>query len=218
MLDEQRIKLDFRAKTPLYIQLIEQLRLQIESGQFQAEEQLPPVRILAQKLRVNFNTVARAYRILDMEGWISTQQGRGTYLTAQSWASPAALNLPPPPPLISVLPNQEERIEQILNAATQQGIEPEDLLAYLQARYSEQDLQAETQRPLPQDLPTPSPHRIPRPKRTPHRKWDHRPVNAAQRGRPAEPGAEQTRTIAESRESKQPGHSVRKTNRIVHKK
>jgi GntR family transcriptional regulator len=43
-------------------------------------DQLPTVRALAQELRVNFNTVARAYRLLDEAGVISTQQGRGTYI------------------------------------------------------------------------------------------------------------------------------------------
>ena len=44
-------------------------------------DQLPTVRALAEELRVNFNTVARAYRILDEARIISTQQGRGTYIT-----------------------------------------------------------------------------------------------------------------------------------------
>ena len=44
-------------------------------------DQLPTVRALAAELRVNFNTVARAYRILDEARIISTQQGRGTYIT-----------------------------------------------------------------------------------------------------------------------------------------
>ena len=44
-------------------------------------DQLPTVRALAEDLRVNFNTVARAYRLLDEARIISTQQGRGTYIT-----------------------------------------------------------------------------------------------------------------------------------------
>ena len=44
-------------------------------------DQLPTVRALASELRVNFNTVARAYRMLDEARIISTQQGRGTYIT-----------------------------------------------------------------------------------------------------------------------------------------
>ena len=44
-------------------------------------DQLPTVRAMASELRVNFNTVARAYRLLDEAHIISTQQGRGTYIT-----------------------------------------------------------------------------------------------------------------------------------------
>jgi DNA-binding transcriptional regulator YhcF (GntR family) len=85
MINFEQIQLDFRAKIPLYVQLSGQIRLQMEQGALRADEQLPPVRGLAERLRVNFNTVARAYRLLDIEGWISTQQGRGTYVTTQSW-------------------------------------------------------------------------------------------------------------------------------------
>jgi GntR family transcriptional regulator len=46
-------------------------------------DQLPTVRALALELRINFNTVARAYRILDEAGIISTQQGRGTFILEQ---------------------------------------------------------------------------------------------------------------------------------------
>lgn len=51
------------------------------SGMLKQGDQLPTVRALAEELRVNFNTVARAYRILDEARIISTQQGRGTYIT-----------------------------------------------------------------------------------------------------------------------------------------
>lgn len=49
-------------------------------GDLKPEDQLPTVRQLARELKVNFNTVARAYRLLDEAGIISTQQGRGTYI------------------------------------------------------------------------------------------------------------------------------------------
>jgi GntR family transcriptional regulator len=51
------------------------------NGILKPGDQLPTVRALASDLRVNFNTVARAYRILDEARIISTQQGRGTYIT-----------------------------------------------------------------------------------------------------------------------------------------
>jgi GntR family transcriptional regulator len=65
----------------VYLQLVEQIRQQVSVGDLQPGDQLPTVRQLAAELRVNFNTIARAYRILDEAGLISTQQGRGTYIT-----------------------------------------------------------------------------------------------------------------------------------------
>ncbi len=74
------IQLDFRSGTPIYTQIVEQVKQQVVSGELKAGDQLPTVRALALELRVNFNTVARAYRLLDEAGIISTQQGRGTYI------------------------------------------------------------------------------------------------------------------------------------------
>jgi len=55
-------------------------RISIDTRTLKPGDQLPTVRALASELRVNFNTVARAYRLLDEAGLISTQQGRGTYI------------------------------------------------------------------------------------------------------------------------------------------
>lgn len=74
------IQIDFRSGLPIYVQMVEQIRKLIVSGTLKPGDQLPTVRQLATDLRVNFNTVARAYRILDEAGLISTQHGRGTYV------------------------------------------------------------------------------------------------------------------------------------------
>lgn len=73
-------ELDFRSHVPIYAQLVERIKHMIASGALGPGDQLPTVRQMAAELRVNFNTIARAYRILDEEGVISTQQGRGTYV------------------------------------------------------------------------------------------------------------------------------------------
>jgi GntR family transcriptional regulator len=75
------LQIDFRSGLPIYTQIVNQLQSQIVSGILKPGDQLPTVRALAEELRVNFNTVARAYRILDEARIISTQQGRGTYIT-----------------------------------------------------------------------------------------------------------------------------------------
>ncbi|MBK8418225.1 GntR family transcriptional regulator [Candidatus Villigracilis saccharophilus] len=75
------LSLDVRSGLPIYTQIVNQIQSQLVNGILKPGDQLPTVRALAQELRVNFNTVARAYRILDEEHIISTQQGRGTYIT-----------------------------------------------------------------------------------------------------------------------------------------
>lgn len=75
------LHIDFRSGLPIYTQIVNQLQAQVAGGVLKPGDQLPTVRALAEELRVNFNTIARAYRILDEARIISTQQGRGTYIT-----------------------------------------------------------------------------------------------------------------------------------------
>jgi len=99
------LQIDFRSGLPIYTQIVNQLQAQVVGGVLKPGDQLPTVRALAEELRVNFNTVARAYRILDEARIISTQQGRGTYIT----------DVPPP--------NISERLRrESLEALTQRYI------------------------------------------------------------------------------------------------
>ena len=75
------LQLDFHSGLPIYTQIVTQIQSQLANEILKPGDQLPTVRALAQELRVNFNTVARAYRMLDEARIISTQQGRGTYIT-----------------------------------------------------------------------------------------------------------------------------------------
>jgi GntR family transcriptional regulator len=79
-----QITIDFRSEQPIYLQIVEQIRQKVANGELKPGDQLPTVRQMAADLRVNFNTVARAYRLLDEAGLISTQHGRGTYI----WETP----------------------------------------------------------------------------------------------------------------------------------
>lgn len=75
-----QIEIDLTSKIPIYVQIIDKVKHMIASGVLRPDDQLPTVRQMATDLRVNFNTIARAYRMLDEEGLISTQHGRGTYI------------------------------------------------------------------------------------------------------------------------------------------
>jgi GntR family transcriptional regulator len=74
------IEINFTSHIPIYVQLIDQIKHLIATGELVPGDQLPTVRQLAADLRVNFNTIARAYRMMDEEGVISTQHGRGTFI------------------------------------------------------------------------------------------------------------------------------------------
>ena len=78
-----KIALDFRSDEPLYLQIAHQMEQLVGKGELKLGDQLPTVRELATELRINFNTVGRAYHVLDESRLISTQRGRGTYIWEQ---------------------------------------------------------------------------------------------------------------------------------------
>jgi GntR family transcriptional regulator len=113
-----QIKLDFRSKIPIYVQIIDQIKHLIAVGELKPDDQLPTVRELAARLDVNFTTVARAYRLLDEEGLISTQHGRGTYI----------LPLPEGQTRGNFRREDMERLAlHFLNEAARLGYEPEEV-------------------------------------------------------------------------------------------
>lgn len=73
-------KLDPKTGTPFYRQIIDQIRFGIASGNLKTGEQLPTVRSLAVALKVNLNTVAKAYKELEIQNVLETQQGTGTFI------------------------------------------------------------------------------------------------------------------------------------------
>lgn len=73
-------KLDPKSGVPFYRQIIEQIRYGIATGKLEVGEQLPTVRSLAVDLKVNLNTVSKAYRELEIQNILETQQGTGTFI------------------------------------------------------------------------------------------------------------------------------------------
>lgn len=72
--------LDPKAGVPFYRQIIDQIKFGIASGALEAGEQLPTVRALAVDLKVNLNTVTKAYKELEIQNILETQQGTGTFI------------------------------------------------------------------------------------------------------------------------------------------
>src|SRR6266568_4620124 len=76
------LQIDFKSGKPVYLQLVDQVRYAAASGKLQAGEPLPSIRPLAEELRVNRNTIAKAYAELESQGVIETIPGKGCFLKA----------------------------------------------------------------------------------------------------------------------------------------
>jgi len=107
---------------PMYLQIMEQIRARIASGDWEAGRELPSIRALAAALEVSVITVKRAYLELEQEGVIVTRQGKGSFV-ADSGRGSAASELQ--------YQKLDEHLRQAVALASQLGLGPEDLLARL---------------------------------------------------------------------------------------
>ena len=78
------IQLNYRDSKPIYEQIKEGLRRLVITGAIAKDEKLPSVRELASELAINPNTIQRAYRELETEGYIYTVPGKGSFAAEQS--------------------------------------------------------------------------------------------------------------------------------------
>ncbi len=72
---------DYQSGVPVYLQLVQQAKAAVASGTLRAGDQLPSVRALAEELKVNRNTISRAWTELETEGVIENRQGAGSFVT-----------------------------------------------------------------------------------------------------------------------------------------
>jgi GntR family transcriptional regulator len=78
------IKVDTSSFIPIYEQIKKEFKKEVFSGNLNPNDPLPSIRDLATELLINPNTVARAYRELEMEGFIYTRKGKGCYISDDS--------------------------------------------------------------------------------------------------------------------------------------
>jgi GntR family transcriptional regulator len=74
------LQIDFKSGKPVYLQLVDHIRYAAASGALRPGEPLPSIRPLAEELRVNRNTIAKAYTELESQGVIETIPGKGCFL------------------------------------------------------------------------------------------------------------------------------------------
>src|SRR5258706_15758040 len=77
-----RLQINFKSGMPVYLQVVDQVKAAAASGALQPGEALPSIRPLAEELRVNRNTIAKAYSELESLGVIETLPGKGCFLKA----------------------------------------------------------------------------------------------------------------------------------------
>lgn len=75
------IRINYKSGKPVYLQIVEQIKYAAASGTLKPGEAVPGIRPLAEKLRVNRNTVAKAYQELEREGVIETHAGKGCFIS-----------------------------------------------------------------------------------------------------------------------------------------
>ena len=75
-----RFQLNFKSGKPVYLQLVDQVKAAAASGAVRSGEPLPSIRPLAEELRINRNTVAKAYAELESQGVVVTEAGRGCFI------------------------------------------------------------------------------------------------------------------------------------------
>jgi len=111
---------------PIYLQVVNQIKYLVAAGRLAAGEELPAIRTLAEKLVVNPNTIARAYRELEIAGIVEKRRTAGTYVTDQG--SPLARR-----ERMKIL---TERIDQLLAEALHMNVTVDDVQKLIQQRYS----------------------------------------------------------------------------------
>ena len=111
---------------PIYQQIVNQVKYLVSSGRLTAGDELPPIRSLAEKLVINPNTVARAYRELESAGLVEKRRTAGTYVSDQG--SPLARR-----ERLKIL---TERIDALLAEARQMDIAFEDLIKLAERRHT----------------------------------------------------------------------------------
>src|SRR5882762_4445635 len=107
---------------PIYLQIVNQVKYLVASGRLEAGAEMPPIRVLAERLLVNPNTVARAYRELETAGIVEKRRTAGTFVSDQG--SPLARR-----ERVKIL---SERIDALLAEARQMDIAFEDVVKLLQ--------------------------------------------------------------------------------------
>ena len=123
------IQINNSSDDPIYLQIKNQIKTQIISGDLKVGEQLPSIRSLAKELRISMLTAKRAYDELELDGFINSVQGKGNFVAAQNKE------------LIreEYLKKIEEKLQEIVELSEIAGITNDELVqmlkSYVEGKY-----------------------------------------------------------------------------------
>ena len=120
-------RLDPASGVPFYRQVIDQILAAVATGALHAGDQLPTVRALAVELQVNLNTVAKAYKELEIRGVLDTQQGSGTYVATVRVERDA----------VERRRQVVQLVDEFLARAASAGLPPDEVIAEFASRLKE---------------------------------------------------------------------------------
>jgi GntR family transcriptional regulator len=129
-----QIRLSTSDGVPIYLQIVNQIKYLVASGRLAPGEELPPMRVLAERLLVNPNTVARAYKELERAGVVVKRRTTGTFVSDAG--SPLAR-----PEILRIL---SERIDALLAEARALKVEPDELFELIHQRQQQLESPTET--------------------------------------------------------------------------
>ncbi len=118
-------EIDLKSRTPVYIQIKEQIMLLIQLGILKPNEQLPSIRELSKKLSVNVNTVKRSFSELEIEGVIYTVAGRGSFVCEDAFSN------------TKIKENALIDLRDVINSSISKGITKDDILNLINEIFKE---------------------------------------------------------------------------------
>lgn len=118
-------EIDTKSRTPVYIQIKEQIMLLIQLGILKPDEQLPSIRELSKQLSINVNTVKRSFSELEIEGVIYTVAGRGSFVSKDAFSNK------------QIKENALRDLKDTINSSISKGITKNDILVLLNELYKE---------------------------------------------------------------------------------
>lgn len=116
----EMFNLDVRSRKPIYEQLVDKFKELIINEVLKVDEQLPSVRVLAQQLTINPNTIQKAYRELERQGYIYSMKGKGSFVNS----SPEILNK-------EKLQKVKQELMKIIAEAMYLGMTRDDLYSFI---------------------------------------------------------------------------------------